>query len=276
MIALSYSTLSLQTVIFLTLAFGLIIAGFYAYRLFANWRADQLRNQNKPLRVGLPSAEDFGLAHAVGDAFRSFISELIEHAGHRLNRRVEIVTLPAKQYEQALTTQKVDLFILDGAQGAQTTSTVDTVACSITALSSLALVFWDKMPYHVQSLEDFSCYPYNSTVVMSDSIEDQYLSHFGDIRTQRVHSVADLILQLKLGLVRAGLMRVEHANSLKREYGNLKYVPVSLQKEGGSIQDEKIGIARNNTELRTALESVLAQMRHDDTVRQLHAKWFGN
>lgn len=275
MIAFLYSAFSFQLMFFVTLSLGLIVVGIYAYRLFAQRRATQRRDRHEPLRVGLPAASDFGLADEIGASFRSFMAELLTQAGHRLHRHVQIIELPLAEYEQALTRKKVDLFILDGVEGARATSTVDTVACATRALSSLALVFWDKMPYHVQSLEDFSYYRYNSTAVVSNSIEEQYLSSFEDIPTHRVKSVADLIVQLKLGLVRAGLMRVEHVNCLKRAYGNLKYVPVSLQKECG-IQDEKIGIVHSNTELRLSLEKVLAQMRRDDTVRHLHSKWFGS
>lgn len=276
MIAFSEHSSEPYLTILLFLTAVIVIGGacWLAYRALMRWRAQRQREQNKPLRVGLPSLEDFALSEEIGQAFRSFMSDVMTEVGHRLHRRVEVIELPAAEYEAALANKKVDAFVLDGTQAARASDKVDTVACYTTALSSLALVFWDKMPYHVQSLQDFSCYPYNSTVVVGDSLEEHYLSMFDSIRARRVESITDLILQLKLGLVRAGLMRIEHVHCLKREYGNLKYVPVSLQKDC-LIQDEKIGVARGNQDLLVALEHTLAKMRRDDTVRRLHTKWFG-
>ena len=121
-------------------------------------------------------------------------------------------------------------------------------------------------------MQDFTYYPNNITVVLEKSSERRFLKQFSGIRTSPVESVTDFIIQLKLGLARAGLMRIEHVHSLRREYANLKYVPVCIHQhdalQGGALSCIQKQSAPGH------IEKNLVKMRQDQTMRHLHDKWF--
>lgn len=262
---------------YIGIALGVFVClalGYGVHRFIRRYRMAQLIRLQDPLTVGIIPAEELAVAPEIGKSFTGFMTDVMSELGARMGRKVALQPAAADSYANELNNKEIDIMILDGTTAVSRAADVDIIPCHTTALSSLALVFWDKMPHHVQSLHDFAYYPYNSTVVVRNSMEEHYLSMFDTIRMQRVDSATNLIIQLKLGLVRAGLMRIEHVHCLKREYSNLKYVPISLQKRC-VIQDERLGIARGNQDLMVDVEHYLAQMRRDHTMRHLHDKWFG-
>lgn len=251
------------------------IVSYLTYVLAKKWYYRPRSKSRAPLRIGMPKPSELGLSDEVGRAFFGFMTDVMNEVGRLLGRGVVLEQVSVKNFEDGLRKKDVDVMILDGDASINHSPDIEILACQTTALNSLALVFWDKMPHHVQSLQDFAYYPYNSTAVMRGSLEEHFISMYETIRTERVDTMTNLVVQLKLGLVRAGLIRIDHAHCLKREYGNLKYVPVSLQKRC-VMQHERLAILRQDQDLAIDLERTLSRMRSRKVISQMYDKWFGN
>lgn len=227
----------------------------------------------KVLTVGVPTDGNEQLTASVQRTQRGFAKDLLTTLGERLQSRVIVISQPAAQLEKSLTEGKIDMMLLGGKNRLQTSDIIEELLCYSTSVESLALLFWDKMPSQVLSLQDYAYYTSNTTVVIKDSFEDHYLSAFDGIALERTDSQVDFMAKLKMGLVRSGLMRLEHANCVRAEYPNIKTIPVTLHKRC-VVTDERLCVVRENHELFAQVDHELARMHDDGAVTNLRTKWF--
>ena len=239
----------------------LLIVLFGIYPMFYRFLTLLRRRKNSPaLKVGITALTGVTQAaekdQLVSDHAHEFIRDVMTELGSRMGREIAIAPIAdSSSGVDALERNELDIVVMDGISAMQRSTEIDVVSCQTHMLSSFALVFWDKVPHHVSSLQDFTYYPNNITVVLEKSSERRFLKQFSGIRTSPVESVTDFIIQLKLGLARAGLMRIEHVHSLRREYANLKYVPVCIHQHD-ALQGERIGVAYKNKALLGHIEKL--------------------
>jgi len=230
----------------------------------------------KVLNVGVvTSLIEEAISPEIAAAFDGFMRETIEILASRMGRSAVVCTIPADKVEQALLDKRYDCVIVDGNAALTYTSRVELLTCYVSSLTALALIFWDKIPHHMMTLQDYAQYPSNGTAVLKNSLEEHYLSMFDTIPIRRCDTFTRLVVDLKLGLVRAGLVRMEQAKALKNEYAQVRYMPVSLQKQC-FVQDERIAVLRSNKELSKELEMYCAMLRREGIIKKIHAKWFAN
>jgi len=228
----------------------------------------------KVLSVGVvTSLIDDAISPEIGKAFDGFLRETIDILASRMGSTAVVERVVPSHVEKALTDGQFDFVIVDGNIALTFSSKIELMSCYVSSLSALALIFWEKMPHHMMTLSDFAYYPGNTTAVLKNSLEEHYLSMFESINVRRVDSLTRLVVDLKLGLVRAGLVRMEQAKALKNDYGSIKFMPVSLQKQC-FIQDEKIAVARSNKILIRELDSKVVSLRREGIMKKIHAKWF--
>jgi len=255
----------------------LLVMGLFGFMLYRKIRTRLYGGlfEQEPLRVGFSEGDESLLPAEISKAFRGFMVDLIFVLGKQVGRKVELKDIPKDRAEKALIEKDLDMVIVDQQRTLDESDKVKVIPCHTASLTSLVLIFWDRVPYHIVSLHDFMYYPNNTTVVLKNSLEDHYLALFKGIKTRRVVSLTQLVVDLKLGIVRAGLVRVEYAYFLKREYANIKIMPIALHKQC-VIQDERLGLARDNQSLILEVESKMAHLRKNGTVENLYQKWFGN
>ncbi|MDQ5940335.1 MAG: hypothetical protein QG632_61 [Candidatus Dependentiae bacterium] len=253
---------------------GLLIGVALVYRFWQHRKAKGLHPVRQVLSVGVvTSLIDDAISPEIGAAFDGFMRETIEILASRMGSTARIQPIKPADIEKALVDGTLDFVIADGNVALTFSSKVELMPCYVSSLSSLALIFWDKMPHHMLTLHDFAFYANNSTAVLRNSLEEHYLSMFESIKVKRVDTLTRLVVDLKLGIVRAGLVRMEQAKALKHDYSAIKFMPVSLQKQC-FIQDEKIAVARANKDLIKELEVRTAGLRREGIMKKIHARWF--
>lgn len=252
---------------------GLILTA--AYRFWQRYQAARaLIHTKKVLSVGVvTSLVEDAISPEIGKAFDGFLRETIDILTSRMGSTAVIERVSPQNVEKALVDGQFDFVIVDGNIALTFSSKIELMPCYVSSLSALALIFWEKMPHHMMTLGDFAYYPNNNTAVLKNSLEEHYLSMFDSIKVRRVDSLTRLVVDLKLGLVRAGLVRMEQAKALKNDYGSIKFMPVSLQKQC-FIQDEKIAVSRANKALIKELELKTTMVRREGIMKKIHAKWF--
>lgn len=228
------------------------------------------------LKIGIvTSLVDEAICPEIGAAFEGFLRETLEILASRMGCSADISLVPASKVEVALNDKIYDFVMVDGNAALTFSSRVELLPCYVSSLTALALVFWEKMPHHLVTLQDFAYYPDNMTGVIKNSLEEHYLNMFDTIPLRRAESFTRLVVDLKLGLIRAGLLRMEQAKALKNEYASIRFVPVSLQKQC-FIQDEKIAVLRTEKALLRELERRIITLRREGAMKKIHAKWFAN
>jgi len=256
-----------------TIGAGLLIYG--AYRFWLNRSVFGLSSKtSSTLRIGLvTSLTDEAISPEIGVAFNGFMNETIEILASRMGKSAQIQKIAPEEVEMALNNNTLDFVIVDGNTALTFSSKIEIMPCYVSSLNALALIFWEKMPHHMMTLQDFAFYPGNGTGVLKNSIEEHYLAMFDTITIRRADTLTRLVVDLKLGLVRAGLVRMEQAKALKVDYTAIKFMPVSLQKRC-FIQDEKIAVARAKKSLIKDLETHISLLRREGIMKKIHAKWF--
>jgi ABC-type amino acid transport substrate-binding protein len=248
---------------------GVSLLGLCSYLFYLWWDNRVFDAQLPPLKVGIPDEHTTMFSSNA----RGFFQELVTLVGRRLRRRVRVVPLPAAKLESALHDGAIDIMCASSDHAFTNEAALEKLSCYSTNTDSLSLVFWDRMPSQVSSLQDYVYYPSNSTIVMRDSFEDQYVSTFNGVEVHRADSLNDFIIELKTGLVRSGLVLSRYVHSLRAEYPNLKAVQVAGHKRC-LVHNELLCVPRKNHSLVLQLDHRLAQMHEDKTIRQLQKKWF--
>lgn len=249
-----------------------VIGGYFLWR---RWR-DIDPPITGTLTVGIPvsARPEEGVASKFDEAVSGFMRDMVMVLGAKMGRAVVVKELLSSEVEIALTSKRVDVALLDGNAAIARAASLEYIPCHTTMLTSLALVFWDKMPHHMMTIQDFAYYPYNSTVVLRNSLEERYISMFDSVQVKCVDTLTQLVVDLKVGTVRAGLVRLEQARVLRQEYSNIKVLPVSLNKRC-VVQGEKVVVARENADLVTQVSKKMATLARTKSLDELHHKWFG-
>lgn len=228
----------------------------------------------RELRVGVvTSLINEAISPEIEEAFQGYLRESVEVLGSRLGSAVTIKEIAPHSVERALSEDALDLVVVDGNSALTFSSKIELMPYHISSLNALALVFWDKLPHHMLTLADFANYPNNTTAVLRNSLEESYLAVFENIKMRRVDSLTRLVVDLKLGLVRAGLVRMEQAKAMKLEYNSIKFMPVSLTNQC-FVQDERLAISRSNKEFIREIEQKISVLRREGVLRKIHSRWF--
>jgi ABC-type amino acid transport substrate-binding protein len=256
-------------------------AGLYALyrfftrpRLFTPLRGRLFTPARKELRIGVvTSLINEAITPEIEQAFQGYMRESMEVLGSRLGAAVSIKELAPYSVERALSEGSLDIVVVDGNSALTFSSQIELMPYHISSLNALALVFWDKIPHHMLTLADYANYPLNTTAVLKNSLEENYLAIFEKIKMRRVDTLTRLVVDLKLGLVRAGLVRMEQAKAIKMEYPAIKFMPVSLTNQC-FVQDERLAMSRANKDFIKEVEQKISVLRREGVLKKIHSRWF--
>jgi ABC-type amino acid transport substrate-binding protein len=242
-----------------------------AHEQFCRWRKKPVKSH---LVIGVTSSlYEEALNPEIENQFRGYLSDVSKSAGAVMASTVSVADVQAEDVADILKKGSVDAVIVDGTTASTMSPEIELMSCYLSSLHSLALVFWDKSPHSISSLKDFAFYANNFTGVVKDSIEDHYLSRFKGIEVKHADSLTNTVIDLKLGIVRAILVKMTDADRIRREYKNARVIPISLQ-EKGFIQEERLAVLRANTELVREFEQAFATLRRKGTLKTVHKRWF--
>lgn len=251
---------------------GMILSGLVlSLLLFIAWRFYFRSVGQDTLRVGFASSQ---ISPALKTAYHGFMIEYLKQLGSRMRCRVTIAPVTPKRYIDDLASKKLDLIVLDKEDFSDAHDGLDIIPCRVSEYNSLTLIFWDKVPYQVASLNDYAHYSHNSTGAIAGSYESEFLAKYPEIEVKTVNSLHELIVDLKLGTVRAALVSYDQVNQLESRYGLLKILPVPLDSHGVVMFDEKLAVSRDKQRLRDEINRRIDQMSKDKTIARLHRKWF--
>lgn len=226
------------------------------------------------LRVGVLPHEQAQLYSFVAKAREGFITDFLGALGEATERQVVVTQVSASEMEELVHNKTLDCVIVDAFSPLVIKKSITSIPCSSSAVKTLALLFWEKAPFQVTSLSDFSHYADNMTAVVRGTFEEHYLSLYTGIRQRRLDSIDHVVADVKLGVVRAGLIRYEDAYGIRRLQENLKVLPIAID-EKAMIPDEFLCAPNGNLEVIELLTRGVAKLKSTNQMNELYQTWFG-
>lgn len=229
----------------------------------------------KPLRVAFPQEHEYARASSVEAAYKGFMQEMLSKIAALLSHPLEFTIVVRDSLKQKLLNKETDIVVLDPSFGEFLDEAITIIPCNTTVLTTFALLVWDKVPVHVSSLHDLCFYPNNKTAVTKGSVEEEYLRNYPDIPVREVSEESEIFVELKLGMIRFGLVKIDQAQRLVNSNPNLKMIPISLNKQF-LTHDEKLAVRAEDTQLISDIRKSLDMLRENRTLSKLHFEWFNN
>lgn len=139
-------------------------------------------------------------------------------------------------------------------------------------VTSLPLLFWNKVPANVANIEDLAKDPKHVVCVEAGSFQDSVAARVENLNVKHVDKVMDAILEIKYGKSTATLIDPSLVSGFKAQFPEICEIQTPLQTDEQSFGN---GICLNykNTDLILACEKAVESMQSDGTISALEMKW---
>lgn len=138
--------------------------------------------------------------------------------------------------------------------------------------TSLPLLFWEKIPDNIKSLEDMVNNPNAVISVEAGSFQENVLLSVPGLNLKQVDKVSDAILELKYGKSQAVLVDNSQKISYMEKFPKLKSLTINLPESKQSMGNG-ICLNSNNRDLIAAIQKAVNELFSDGTIANLEAKW---
>lgn len=227
----------------------------------------------KPIIIGMLSGwAPFMTIDNQGN-YEGFDIEVAQEIGKRLRQPVEIKdagSLAALLLSLEQGTIDLAMSGLDITQERQ--KKLCMVPYTGQAMTSFKLIFWEKVPLTITSLQDLSSINNPIVCVEPGSSQEAFLEHYPSIIIKSLSRIEEMVLDIQYNKSLAMLVEPQVATRITQNNNNLKVVSIPLP---DSFATFGIGIAikKTNTELASRITAVINTMRRDKTLAALETTW---
>ena len=237
--------------------------------------SSQKAKEKNTLTVGMMSGWPPYMSINRQGSFEGFDVDVAYALGKQLNKKIIINDLGnIETLFIALEKGTIDLIFsgLDITQ--KRLEKLTMVAYTGEGITSFYLLFWNKIPDGVSTLEDLCKQANNTLCIEPASPSENFLnqSKFNAITKKSINRVSDMILELKFGRSIAVILEPIIAQDIIKKNSEIKYLTVPIPKE---FQIFGVGIAlkKENTKLQKQIQQAIKQLRENKTLQQLEQKW---
>lgn len=252
-------------------AFCAILAlSFYAFSISTNLEEAP---RSSSLVVGLQSGyPPFEYIDTNGKIV-GFDLDMAQHIADKLGKKLVIKDMDFEGTILSLKQGKIDLILSGMNITPSRLKEIDMVGYHGEAVTSLSLIFWEKIPSGVQSLEDLANVSNAYISVESGSVSEQFMHHFPNVKVKSFQGALNPLLDVKYGKSVANLVEPDVAHYLKSKYPEIKVLSVPLSQED-YILGFGIGIKKGNQDLVKQVQSIVAELKEKGELQKLEKQWF--
>lgn len=138
---------------------------------------------------------------------------------------------------------------------------------------SLSLIFWNKIPDGIHSIEDVALLPNAAISVESGTTAEAVMKHFSNIATKSFQGALNPLMDVKFGKSTANLVEDDVAHYLKTKHPQVNILSVPLPQET-EVLGFGIGVNKDNQVLIHEVEEVIQEFKASGKLKQLENKWF--
>jgi len=141
------------------------------------------------------------------------------------------------------------------------------------ALTHLPMLFWERIPEGVTTVEDLKKLPHPTVCAQVDSLQAEVVAQYDFLTLKHLENIPDLIMDIKYGKSIATVLEPMVVEALQQENPHLKILNIPLKPAQQSF-GHGIVINKNNISLIATVEKAIQELKNDGTIAALEAKWF--
>jgi len=201
--------------------------------------------------------------------------DIAQEIAKRLNKKLIIKDMDTVMLMTSLSQGKVDFIMTGLCITNDRLQKIMMIPYQGETITELPLLFWDKIPEGVRTLEDIKKIP-NAIICVEagsaqeDFITQQNLEQAGIVIKQS--NPTESLLDLKYGKALACLLEPPIFADFKSKYPNLKAIMVPLD-DKNKIFGNGIGVKKDNKQLISKIESIIIELKNNGFIQKCQNKW---
>lgn len=202
--------------------------------------------------------------------YEGFDVDVARELAKELGKTVELKDLGSMTpLFMALEQGKIDVIIWGLSIIPERLQRMAMVPYSGELISAYQLVFWNKIPEGIKSIQDLAG---KVVCVEVGSAQEKVLSRYPQVIQKPVEKVVDSLMEIQYGKADAAFIEPAVAKKFQAKFQEIKMLDVPLGKED---QEFGIGIAikKDNTDLIEQTQQAIASLKKAGTLQQLEEKW---
>lgn len=229
--------------------------------------------KQEPLIVGTTSGyAPFVSINSEGN-YEGFDIDLAEMLSKKLDRKLKIKdcgSMPGLML--ALKQGKIDLIIWAVSITEERMKNFDMVYYQGPKETKIPIIFWNKIPEGIQSLEDIAKILKNNVCVEGGSFQEGVLKSVSGIQLKYMDKIDDAIMDVKYGKSMASTVDHSLVTRFKAQYPEIKVLELPIPKDLQSLGNG-ICINKNLPELTAQVRQAVKELTEEGKIAELEKKW---
>lgn len=253
-------------------SFIFLFCAFFALAMLSNCSNHKITEQNQ-LIIG--TCSDFPPYESLDEQGISvgFDIDVAQKLAEKLGKKLVVKDMSFDALILALQQGTIDLIL----SGMSITKSREEVFALIhyhgKSLTKIPLVFWNTVPDGVQTVSDLKKIPNKTVCAQAGTIQDEIISHYTFLNIKHLDTVADLLMDIKYGGSIAAVLEPDVVASLQKKFPEIKTIDIMLTEQEKTF-GHGIGINKKNGHLIAKIQSIIKQLKDDETITKLEHKWF--
>lgn len=203
--------------------------------------------------------------------YQGFDIDIAKEIAKKLDKKLIIKDMDTAMLMAALTQGKVDFAMTGLCITHDRLQKIAMIPYQGETIADLPLVFWDKVPEGVTSLEDIKKIPNAILCVEPGSAQENILKNYGNFTIKECNPIESL-LHLKYGKALACLLEPSIFADYKAKYPQLKAITIPLD-EKNKIFGNGIGIKKDNVQLIATIENIIKELKENGFIAKCELTW---
>ena len=205
--------------------------------------------------------------------FIGFDIDVAEHIAKTLGKTLVIKDMDFEGIILSLKQKKIDLIMSGMNITPSRLKEIAMVPYHGEALTSLSLIFWNKLPDGIHSIEDLSQLPNATVSVESGAIPEMTMGYYPGIPMSSFQGAQAALMDVKFGKSIANLVEPDVAKYHQSKHPEIKILSVPIPEEQ-TVMGFGIGIKKENQELTDDVQQIIQELKESGELKKLEDKWF--
>lgn len=203
--------------------------------------------------------------------YEGFDIDIANEIAKDLNKKLIIKDMDTIMLINALNKGSVDFVMTGLSITNDRLKKITMVPYEGESITELPLIFWDKIPEGVSSLEDLQKIPGAIVCVEAGSFQEDFIKQFSGFELKQTNPIESL-LELKYGKALACLLEPTLFADFKSKYPNLVALIIPLD-ENNKTFGNGIGVKKDNIKLTSEIESLIKQLKCTGFLDESKKRW---
>ena len=240
---------------------------------FGSLSAEETKQPTETFTVGTTSGYAPFVSLDSRGQYEGFDIDLAKLVAEKLNKKLVIKDLGSMPSLMiGLNQRKVDAVIWAVSITEERQKKMEMVYYQGEEITSMPLLFWDKVPENIKGPEDLKNDPKRVVCVEAGTYQEQVMKAYPGLTLKNVDKITDAILEIKFGKSLAVAVDNALVSFLQQQNPELKVLyfplPTSQQSLGNGIC-----IHKNNPELVAQVKKAVEELTREGKIQALEKKW---